>query len=357
MEVSEASLKAARRTLDGGTSSSDPTAREGFPGLQTASGTRVEMSEASLKVVREVIHGKAMGSSVPGSKFPGLMTARGEKVNITEDALQAVKSTLRLDCHHSCLSPGLQMDDGNPSSSATSLASKSTQHSSLDVNCRAPLKHSTFSGLQTASGGEVTISEQSLAAVRGGNLSGHQLPSRSTSSLMTASGNSVPVSETALKAVKLAVGGTANSLVEGTPSGMFGREGNGSGQAGFVSPIRTESVTTAPLNYHKKTFLSSQGLPDSSQSTPAPQAKEKYKPVFHSTGRREGGHPPTTHSSPGALITGMLCVVQSSHVLISPTTALQHPSHPSHPHTPQPHFSQFHTPRAQGTITTPEGNM
>ena len=357
VEVSEASLKAARRTLHGDASCSGPTARGRFPGLQTASGSRVEVSEASLKAVREVIHGERTGSSVPGSKFPGLMTAKGEKVNITEDALQAAKSTLRLDWYHSpkCVSPGLQMGDGSTSSSATSLAGKSMHHSSSDVNCQAPIKHSTFSGLQTASGGEVTISEQSLAAVRGGNLSGRQLHSRSTTSLMTASGNSVPVSEAALKAVKLAVGETATSLVEGTPSGMLGHEGNGSGQAGFVSPIRTESVTTVPLNYHTKTFPSSQSLPYSSHSTPASQAKGKFKPVFHSTGRREGGRPPTAHSSPGVLITGIVCS-QSSHVLISPTTALQQP-HPSHPHTPQPHFSQLHTPRVQGTITTPEGIM
>ena len=310
VEVSEASLKAARRTLHGDASSSGLTARGSFPGLQTASGSRVEVSEASLKAVREVIHGERTGSSVPGSKFPGLMTAKGEKVNITEDALQAAKSTLRLDSdwHHSpkCVSPGLQMGDGSTSSSATSLAGKSTHHSSSDVNCQALVKHSTFSGLQTASGGEVTISEQSLAAVRGGNLSGRQLHSRSTTSLMPASGNLVPVSEAALKAVKLAVGETATSLVEG---GMLSHEGNGSGQAGCVSPIRTESVTTVPLNYHTKTFPSSQSLPDSSHSTPAPQAKGKFKPVFHSTGRRGGGHPPTAHSSPGVLITGILCIV------------------------------------------------
>ena len=359
VEISEASLKAARRTLHGDASCSDTTARGSFPGLLTASGSRVEISEASLKSVREVIHGEQAGSSVPGSKYPGLMTAKGEKVNITEDALRAAKSTLQLDSdqHHSpkSVSPGLPMDDGNTSLSATSLSGKSMQHSSSEVNCQAPVKHSTFSGLQTANGGEVTISEQSLAAVRS-NLSCSQLHSRGTSSLMTASEKSVPVSETALKAVKLAVGGTTTSLVEGTPSAMLGHEGNESGQTGFVSPIRTENITTVPLNYHKKTFPSSQSLPDSLQTTRAPQAaKGKYKPVFHSMGRRERSHPPTAHSSPGVfLITGILCVMCSCHVLISLTIAFQQP-HPSQLHTPQPHFSQSHTPRIQGTTTTPEG--
>ena len=358
VEISEDALKAARRTLHCDASCSDSTARGGFPGLQTASGSTVEISEDALKAVREVIHGEQARSSVPGSKYPGLMTAKGEKVNITEDALRAAKSTMQLDSdwHHSpkCVSPRLPMGKGNTSLSATSLAGKSMQHSSPEVSCQAPVKHSTFSGLQTASGGEVTISEQSLAAVTG-NLSCSQLHSRCTSSLMTASGNSMPVSEAALNAVKLAVGGAATSLVEGTPSGMLGHEGNGSGQAGFVSPIRTENITTVPRNYHKKTFPSSQSQPDSSQATPAPQAKEKYKPVFHSTGRREGGHPPTTHSSPGVfLITGILCVVWSCHTHISLTTAFQHP-HPSQLHTPQPHFSHSHTPRVQGTTTTPEG--
>ena len=310
VEISEASLKAARRTLHGDASCSDSTACHGsFPGLQTASGSTVEISEASLKAVREVIHGEKTGSSVPGSKYPGLMTAKGEMVNITEDALRAAKSTLQLDSdrHHSpkSVSPGLPMDDGNTSSSATSLSGKSMQHSSSEVSCQAPVKHSTFSGLQTASGGEVTISEQSLVAVRS-NLSCSQLHSRGTSI-----GNSVPFSETALKAVKLAVGETTTSLVEGTPSGVVGHEGNGSGEAGFVSQIRTESVTTVPLNYHRKTSPFSQSLPDSSQTTSAPQAgKGKYKPVFHSMGRREGGHPPTAHSSPGVfLITGILCAL------------------------------------------------
>ena len=305
MEISEASLKAARRTLHGDPSCSDSTARHGsFPGLQTAGGSTVEISEASLKAVRELIHGEKTGSSVPGSKYPGLMTANGEMVNITEDALRAAKSTLQLDSdqHHSpkSVSPGLPMDDGNTSLSATSLSGKSMQHSSSEVSCQAPVKHSTFSGLQTASGGEVTISEQSLVAVRS-NLSCSQLHCRGTSSIVTASGNSVPFSETALKAVKLAVGGTATSLVEGTPSGMVGHEGNESGEAGFVSQIRTENVTTVPLYHHKKTSPFSQSLPDSSQATSAPQAgKGKYKPVFHSLGRREA---PTAHSSPGVFVT------------------------------------------------------
>jgi len=284
-----------------------------FPGLQTASGKGVDISEASLQAARMVIHGKQAGSSASSSKFPGLMTAKKDQANVSNDALQAVTSTINLDpgLHHAPKGafPGLQTASGAEVniSSAALLAAKSTLRSIPDLNLRTSItpKHDTFPGLQTASGNQVSISEQSLAAVRE-TFSGNQ-PWSSTSlpiSLTTASDNSVHISKRALEAVKQVEGASLSGLksdsiprtIVGTPDW----ESSGTGQVGSVSPIIAQQAhagTTVSCDHYRAAIHSSERAHDSVKAqqanvaTPVLQAEGKYIPVFNSK-RRQGGHRP-----------------------------------------------------------------
>ena len=93
-----------------------------FPGLQTASGKKVDVSAESLSAVKQ-----RLGiSSSKGGGFPGLQTASGKKVNISAESLSAVKQRL-----------------GTSSS-----------------------KGGGFPGLQTASGKKVEVSKESLRAAK-----------------------------------------------------------------------------------------------------------------------------------------------------------------------------------------------
>lgn len=284
-----------------------------FPGLQTASGKGVDISEASLQAARMVIHGKQAGSSSSSSKFPGLMTAKGDQVDVSKDALQAVTSTINLDpgLHHApkCAFPGLQTASGAEVniSSAALLAAKSTLRSIPDLNLRTPItpKHDTFPGLQTASGNQVSISEQSLAAVSE-TFSGNQPWSSTTLpiSLTTASGNSVHISKKALEAVKQVKGASFSGLKsDSIPHSTVGTpdwESSGKGQVGNVSPIIAQQAyagTTVSCDHYRAAIHSSERAHDlvkaqqANIATPVLQAEGKYIPVFNSK-RRQGGHCP-----------------------------------------------------------------
>ena len=284
-----------------------------FPGLQTASGKGVDISEASLQAARMVIHGKQAGSSSSSSKIPGLMTAKGDQADVSKDALQAVTSTINLDpgLHHAPKRtfPGLQTASGAEVniSSAALLAAKSTLRSIPDLNLRTPItpKHDTFPGLQTASGNHVSISEQSLAAVRE-TFSGNQPWSSTTLpfSLTTASGNSVHISKRALEAVKQVEGASLSCLKsDSIPHSTVGTpdwESSGTGQVGTVSPITAQQAhagTTVSCDHYRAAIHSSERAHDSMKAqqaniaTPVLQAGGKYIPVFNSK-RRQGGHRP-----------------------------------------------------------------
>ncbi len=83
-----------------------------FPGLMTAAGEKVEVAQSSLLAVRKALSSEQEGEEVRGRRedqfsserlsgppsvtgsFPGLMTAGGGKVEISDGALQAARQTL-----------------------------------------------------------------------------------------------------------------------------------------------------------------------------------------------------------------------------------------------------------------------
>ena len=203
VEISERSLQAARRTLQGvdpsgGTQSAliEVTPCQGFPGLQTASGNRVEISEHSLQAARRTLQGvdpsggtqSPLIEVTPCQGFPGLQTASGNRVEISERSLQAARRTLQ----------GVDPSGG-------------TQSALIEVTpCQS------FPGLQTASGNRVEISEQSLQAARrtlqgvdpsGGTQSAlvEVTPCQSFPGLQTASGKGVEISEASLRAARMVI--------------------------------------------------------------------------------------------------------------------------------------------------------
>ena len=212
VEISEAALQAVRQS-DSSILSTDAVpsvselSRSGtgtacFPGLQTASGKQVEISEAALQAVRQSDSSMLSTDAVPSVSelsrsgtgtacFPGLQTASGKQVEISEAALQAVRQ------------------------SDSSMLSTDTVPSVSELS-RSGTGTACFPGLQTASGKQVEISEAALQAVRQSDssmLSTDTVPSVSELSrsgtgtacfpgLQTASGKQVEISEAALQAVR-----------------------------------------------------------------------------------------------------------------------------------------------------------
>ena len=167
-----------------------------FPGLQTASGKQVHISESALKVAKQML-GSSTSDSVstpvhdnkPSCSSSLLQTASGKPVHISEASLRVVRGTLGDSCEAGstprCHSPqdrafdhcGLQTASGKKMKVSESplLAIKKLLGSSND-NCLSsniisaaaprdpPQPHPI--GLMTAGGRKVEISEEALAAVR-----------------------------------------------------------------------------------------------------------------------------------------------------------------------------------------------
>ena len=168
-----------------------------FPGLQTASGKKVHISQQALAAVRQT-QGSHTGS------FPGLQTASGKEVHISQQALAAVRQTQG---SHTGSFPGLQTASGK----TVAVTQESLNHvrKSLEVStdCETQQPGRAIAGLQTASGKTVEISEASLRAVRSlvqeGTDTGRSHPG--FPGLQTASGRKVGVSQSSLQAARRAL--------------------------------------------------------------------------------------------------------------------------------------------------------
>lgn len=150
-----------------------------FPGLQTASGKKVKISEESLHAVRCNFDASSSSLSETSSRdiFPSLQTASGIEVSISEHSLQAARSTL---CTHNNIPPGLQTASGkNITISDKALQAVRTtldggKHFSVGVPscnpvCSTSQLHSRedtqTAGVQTTGGKIVNVSEEALATV------------------------------------------------------------------------------------------------------------------------------------------------------------------------------------------------
>ena len=147
-----------------------------FKGFQTAGGRTVEVSEKSLETAKALLAGagdKKMshvvmeraakpsltgGTCRSGASFPGLQTASGKKVEVTENSLMAAKSLLG---ESSCvkMEATLMRADG----AACPVSGKSSRHEQGScLQTPVPLQ---YPGLQTAAGRQVRICQQSLQTV------------------------------------------------------------------------------------------------------------------------------------------------------------------------------------------------
>ena len=188
------------------------------PGLQTASGRVVEISQASLDLIRRT---SADTSDAGGGRvrqqskcgFPGLQTASGKSVTVTQKSLNQVRRTLdvRTDpeaaVSQQCkiIFPGLQTAGGRRvevSESSLQAARRALQEGTDTARSGPGLP-----GLQTAGGRRVEVSESSLQAARRAlqegtdtARSGPGLPG-----LQTAGGRRVEVSESSLQAARRAL--------------------------------------------------------------------------------------------------------------------------------------------------------
>lgn len=220
VHISESALKMVKQVLGPVSSDSMPPFVHGDKPtcttslLQTASGKPVHVSETSLRAVRAVL---TEAGSTPNSRSPqergvehcGLQTASGKKVEVSESALLAVKEIL-----------GSSGDNTLPSSTVNSAAPY-----------KPPQPHPI--SLTTAGGRKVQISEEALAAVR----SSSGAASLNTS-LQTASGNKVEISEESMKAAKL--------LLSSDPST---NKSTGSSSTGSVFPgLSTASGTKVTIS-------------------------------------------------------------------------------------------------------------
>jgi hypothetical protein len=138
-----------------------------FPGLMTASGKEVIVSSSALSAARQFLHrgpgtteeseerapsvGEREGNqlqSPPSVPLPGLMTASGRKVEISEAALRAVRET------------GTGEMEAEKDSVRTEEEKKSKEKETVRGG-------TVCMGFQTAAGVKVRVSETALAAVRG----------------------------------------------------------------------------------------------------------------------------------------------------------------------------------------------
>ena len=210
VHTSVLSPAAVNSDLDGrGNDHSQLEGQSRLPGLQTASGKNVEISESALHAVREVL-GPVSGihpSSSRGegsnrvsydyfqgnSGFCGLHTASGKEAKVSKNALLAVKEKL-----------------------GSSSLDQSSDFST--VTCESPNPHPV--GLMTAGGHRVEISDEALAAVRSTSATAYP-----KTGLQTASGKNIEICKESLRAAKL--------LLDTDPMTSTSSSGRSSAGSGF----------------------------------------------------------------------------------------------------------------------------
>ncbi len=186
----------------------------GFAGFMTAGGRKVDVSQQALAAVRlkfsdfgkEIAEQTPISDKIPlnepkndfkGRNFPGLQTASGKKVEVSEQSLQAAKRTLGGETNSQVQWPvGLQTASG-----------KQIEVSENSLQAARNTLQSSFGGLQTASGKKVTLSEESIRAAKAtlDCVTSQQCTVRSSTSfpgLQTASGQTVDISTEHLQAAK-----------------------------------------------------------------------------------------------------------------------------------------------------------
>ena len=147
-----------------------------FPGLMTAGGKEVIVSSSALSAARQLLHRGSGSSESTGERapsvgerggnqllspetrsvpLPGLMTASGRKVEISEAALRAVRET----------GTGAEEDSVRTEEKEKSKGKEAVSGGGT-----------VFMGFQTAAGIKVRVSETALAAVRGEKSCSSQLP-------------------------------------------------------------------------------------------------------------------------------------------------------------------------------------
>ena len=228
-----------------------------FPGLATASGKRVRLSDSALSAARAVLHGHSPGPMSPlarpapagvstslentlpspetdtRSGVMGLQTASGKAVTVSEGSLRAARSVLGSDTL-----PPLTPPPPSSSSPPSYPGLQTASHKPVEVSRQALLQAraildgeppsllpsappTSCPGLRTASDKRMEVSAAALEAVRQSNTAElHSSSSSSSSSsslrqppisggrlpgLQTASGRRVEVSQSALEAARLAM--------------------------------------------------------------------------------------------------------------------------------------------------------
>ena len=210
-----------------------------FPGLQTASGKVVEITNSSLQAARRTLHEDdsengpsfTMGA---GASFRGLMTAAGERVEVSETAVRAARSTLDGDCSEKWSSRACEKRDGTPQKVPS-----------------APL-----SAFTTAGGKSVHISESALRAVQ---QTSHRDTFSTVPSVLSHHSTADPASRRGTSSTPVPM--SCNVLLSSVPTSSF------STPFAFTSTIQSTHTSLAVTT---------------STITPVAGAvhKVKYKPVF-----------------------------------------------------------------------------
>ena len=189
-----------------------------FPGLQTASGKKVTVSEDSIRAAKLALGNDDITPPhhvQQRSSFPGLQTASGKKVTVSEDSIRAAKVALG-------------NDDITPPHHVQ--------------------QRSSFPGLQTASGKKVTVSEDSIRAAKValGNddiTPPHHVQQRSSfPGLQTASGKKVTVSDDCMRLAKTSL--RSNNLQTASDKKGSFSEDTLEPAMGFVGSVLKKSSRT-----------------------------------------------------------------------------------------------------------------
>lgn len=376
VHISESSLAAVRGSLaenSGGAegrgqascSCQETRRRCNFPGLQTPSGKKVEVSEHALLAVRKVLGGKITSSNdkssvlssvshdaspvshdTPSPHPIGLMTARGCKVEISDEALAAVRRSSH--SGNTCTRVGLQTASGNKvdiseeSMRAAKLLLNSSDAVASNPSTGGCSSESGFPGLFTASGAKVTISEESIEAARaalGDNAPTQITPAQPTSGgerfpgLMTAGGSKVTISEESLLAARSVLGSSTNTAASSSStSDVIGSNApsNSSERCSLEAPGHRQPHKNS-LMPRPCTSISTTVLPVTTQPSSLPGAPtRKYRPIFRSGGGK------TARSQPFAYP-----VVNSNMSTISPVSVNL--------------GVQQQAPQSRAVVSTPEG--
>ncbi len=203
VEVSSESIRAARAAL--GDAEPSPVDRGPFPSLQTASGKRVEVSSESIRAARA-----ALGDSEPILQpFPGLQTASGKKVEISSESVRAAKAALGVNESSGTHQPFPSLQTaGGKRVEISSESMKAARAALGDTESSATLQ--PFLGLQTAAGKRVEISRDSIRAARAalGDTESSPAHCQPFPGLQTASGKGVEISRESIRAARVALGDT-----------------------------------------------------------------------------------------------------------------------------------------------------